>query len=315
MKYTLLAGHKVSNISLGTVQLGINYGIANELGKPDRQKSYSMLEEALKNGITSLDTAHSYGDSEEVLGGFFARGGYGDKMPFITTKFFTTAPAGSPDSVVEREIMTSVETSLKRLGLKKVNCLLMHRPEDMIQHGDIVPRTLEKLIKEGYTDIVGASIYQPEEVETLLQNDLYSAIQIPMSLFDQKLYHMGYLERLEKRKVGVFVRSVFLQGLFFLDPEHIQDPDLQIHAAPHIRTLKKLAEKSGLSIAQFAVSFIRDLPGVTSLVLGADTPEQIKENILLVDGPPIPEELREESYKAFAGVDLKAIMSVLSRPK
>lgn len=315
MKYTELAGQKVSNMSLGTVQLGLNYGIANRYGKPDKQKSYSLLNEALKNGITSLDTARGYGDSEQVIGSFFKQSDLKGKIPFITTKCFTTVPAGSPDAVVEKEIIDSVETSLTNLGLNKVNCILLHRPDDMIKHGSIVPKTLERLIKRGYTDITGASIYQPEEVETMLQNDLYGAIQIPMSLFDQKLLHGGYLKRLKERGIGVFVRSVFLQGLFFLNPDQIDNPDLKVHAAPHLKTLRKLAEKADMSLAQFAISFIRDLPGVTSLVLGAETPEQVKENIALIDGPVIDDELRNVAYHSFSDVNLKAIMSVLSGPK
>jgi aryl-alcohol dehydrogenase-like predicted oxidoreductase len=57
------------------------------------------------------------------------------------------------------------------------------------------------------------------------------------------------------------------------------------------------------------------LPGVTSLVLGAETPEQVKENIALIDGPVIDDELRNVAYHSFSDVNLKAIMSVLSGPK
>ncbi len=315
MKYTEIGRAKVSNMSLGTVQLGMNYGIANTGGKPDQQKSFSMLREALEHGITSLDTARGYGDSEKVLGGFFEEGSYKGEFPFLTTKFFTTVPVGSSDAIVEKEIIESVETSLSLLKVKKVNCILMHRPEDMTKHGDIVPKTLKSLINRGYTDIVGASIYFPEEVETMLQNDLYQAIQIPMSLFDQKLIHQGYLRRLHEKNIGVFVRSVFLQGLFFLDPDNMGDPDLARYAAPHLKTLRRLAERSGMSVAQFAISFIRDIPGVTSLVLGADTPEQVRENIALLDGPAIGEAERNEALKAFSDVDLEGIMTVLRRPK
>lgn len=315
MKYTDISGHKVSSMSLGTVQLGMNYGIANHNGKPDQQKSFSMLKEALEHGITSLDTARGYGDSENVLGSFFKEGGYKGELPFLTTKFFTTVPSGSPDAMVEKEIIESVETSLSYLKVKKVNCILMHRAEDMTKHGNIVPKTLEGLIKRGYTDIVGTSVYFPHEVATMLENDLYQAIQIPMSLFDQKLIHQGYMKRLEEKHIGVFVRSVFLQGLFFLDPDSMGDPDLAQHAGPHLRKLRTLAERSGMSVAQFAISFIRDIPGVTSLVLGADTPEQVRENIALLDGPAIGEAELHEAFTVFSNVDLEAIMTVLRRPK
>lgn len=313
MKYTSIAGYKISNMSLGTVQLGMNYGIANESGKPDRKQSYSMLAEALDNGITSLDTARGYGESEEVLGSFFKENRH--SLPFITTKFMTTLPAGSSAEMVEKEIVESVESSLSRLGVKKVNCILMHRPEDMTKHGNIVPNTLKKLINMGYTDIVGVSVYFPDEVDTMLKNDLYQAIQIPMNLFDQKLIHSGHLERLRQKNICTFVRSVFLQGLFFLDPYNMKDPDLNLYAAPHLKKLHLLAERSSMSVAQFAISFIRDLPGVTSLVLGADTPKQVRENISLLDGPMIGNTERQEALEAFADVDLEAIMNVLRRPK
>lgn len=315
MKYTEVAGKKISNMSLGTVQLGMNYGIANDAGKPDRTKSFNMLSAALESGITSLDTARGYGESEDVLGAFFKSGMYQGETPFLTTKFMTTVPVGSPDAVVEKEIITSIEASLSKLGVSKVDCILMHRGEDMTKHGDIVPKTLESLVKKGYTSVVGASIYTSDEVETMLQNDLYQAIQVPMSLFDQKLIHGGYIERLNQKNICVFVRSVFLQGLFFLDPEKITDPDLQKYAGPYLRSLREMAQHENMSIAQFAVSFIRDVPGVTSLVLGADTPDQVKEDIVLLDGSQISEKTRSEAADLFKAVDFEAIMTVLRRPK
>lgn len=313
MKYTKIAGKELSSMSLGTVQLGLNYGIANKDGKPDRQKSFAMLNAALENGVTSLDTARGYGDSEQVLGSFFKQ--YNADLPFITTKFYTTVPSGSGDAAVEKEIVESIESSLERLGVKKVNCVLMHRAEDMTKHGSIVSKTLEKLIKKGYTDIAGASVYYPEEVDEMLKNELYQAIQIPMNLFDQKLIQNGHLEKLRKREICVFVRSIFLQGLFFLDPSRMNIPELETYAAPHIRTLRRLAERADMSIAQFAVSFVRDLPGVTSLVLGADTPEQVLEDIGLADGPPIGESVYREALQAFSDVEFEKIMDVLRRPK
>lgn len=315
MKYTTIAGKKLSNMSLGTVQLGMNYGIANDAGKPELSKSFDMLSAALESGITSLDTARGYGDAEDVLGQYFKSGRYTGEMPFLTTKFSTNLPAGTPAAEVEKAIFTSVETSLEKLGVKKVNCILLHAADDMTKHGDIVPKTLEKLTAKGYTDICGVSIYFPNEVETMLQNDVYQAIQVPMSLFDQKLIHGGYIQRLADKKACVFVRSVFLQGLFFLDPEKITDPDLIKYAAPHIRQLREFCQHEGMSIAQFAISFIRDVPGVTSLVLGSDTPAQVKENIALLDGPAISEGTRAKAAEIFQTVDLDSIMTVLRRPK
>ena len=149
----------------------------------------------------------------------------------------------------------------------------------------------------------------------MLNIDIYQAVQIPMSIFDQKLIKKGYLSLLKERGITVFVRSVFLQGLFFLNLSTITDPILVEYAKPYIKKLHELCKKSGMSIAEFAISFIRDIPGVTSLVLGADTEEQILQNIDYMKAPKLESKLREEVYEAFCDVNIPKIMEVLSRAK
>jgi aryl-alcohol dehydrogenase-like predicted oxidoreductase len=214
---------------------------------------------------------------------------------------------------VERTIMESVELSLSRLNVKKVGCILLHCANDMTRHGSVVPETLKQLIHLGYTDIVGVSVYTGDEVAEMIENDLYQAIQIPMSLFDQRLIRQGLVRKLRDRSICVFVRSVFLQGLFFLDPDHMKNLDLERCASLHLRLLRRFAERAGMSVAQFAISYIRDIPGVTSLVLGADTPEQVLENIALIDGPEIDESIRSEAGEAFREVGFEAIMEALQK--
>ncbi len=314
MKSIIVNNKKLSQMTLGTVQLGMNYGIANDKGQPEIEQSYAMLDCALKNGVSSLDTARAYGTSEDVLGGYFKSCEIDDK-PFITSKVKVRLPVGASDSDIEKEMITSVETSISKLGVSKLDCLLLHSPQDMTQYGDIVPKTLEKLVKEAYTSMAGASVYLPDEVETVLQNDVYQAIQLPMSLFDQKLIHEGYIERLKDKNVVVFVRSVFLQGLFFLEPEKMTDPLLIEFAAPYIKKLREFCASANMGIAEFAISFIRDIPGVSSLVLGADTEEQVIQNIGYMNAPAISEKMRQDVYEAFKDVNVEKIMEVLRRPK
>ena len=63
MKYNETKGVSISELSLGTVQLGVSYGINNQSGKPDRTQAFGILDTALTNGISALDTAAAYGDS------------------------------------------------------------------------------------------------------------------------------------------------------------------------------------------------------------------------------------------------------------
>ena len=144
MKYTEKAGFKVSAMSLGTVQLGLNYGIANTNGKPEEKQSFEMLQTALDNGITSIDTARAYGTSEEVLGKFFKQ--YKGKMPFITTKIIGIE--GLPANEIESKAFEVAEKSLETLGVDKVNCIMLHRGSNLFENGDVVARTMENLIKK-----------------------------------------------------------------------------------------------------------------------------------------------------------------------
>lgn len=314
MKSKIVNGKSLSAMTLGTVQLGMNYGIANNLGQPSTEESFSMLDTAFENGVTSIDTARAYGTSEKVLGEYFANRKT-SKMPFITTKVdIDTKPDATPEEV-EQAMRDSINDSLSRLGVEKVDCLLIHDVVYMTKHGDVVDNVLQKFIDEGLTTIVGVSIYTPEDVEEALKHKLYKAIQVPMSIFDQKLISGGYIEKLEKNGFIIFVRSVFLQGLFFMDPDTMTDPDLIKYAAPYNRKLREFCQKAGMSIAEFAISFIRDVPGITSLVLGSDTSCQVMQNIEYMNAPELSEEMRKEVMEAFKSVDVEGIMTVLRRPK
>ena len=113
----------------------------------------------------------------------------------------------------------------------------------------------------------------------------------------------------------MFVRSVFLQGVFFLDPDQVTDPILVKEAVPAIRLIHRITEETGMTLPELAISFIRDTPGVSSLVLGADDPDQVLENTSCFAAPPLPETVREQLEQELSGVNIPEIMKVLSRPK
>lgn len=163
--------------------------------------------------------------------------------------------------------------------------------------------------------MVGVSVYTAEDIRLMFNYPEYTATQIPMSIFDQRLINDGTVDELSGRGYTVFVRSVFLQGLFFLDPEKITDPILCEHAKPRIIKLREFAEKEGMSIAEMAISFMRDIPGIASLVLGADTKEQVAANAAYFAAPSVSEETAAGIRETFRDVNIPEIMKVLSRPK
>ena len=301
----------LSAMTLGTVQLGLNYGIANNDGKPSQEKSFTILNAALENGINCLDTARGYGDSEEVIGAFLKN--YKGEKPAIVTKI--PKLQGNTPKELQKFATEAMEKSLSALGVNKVDAVMLHGADDPKKFGSACADAVRSLITNGYTDKVGVSVYTSEDIKEMLKYDVFSLTQVPMSIFDQRLINDGSIRKLAERDYTVFVRSVFLQGLFFLNPDEMTDPILIEHVAPRLRLLNKIAEEENMSIAQLAIAFIRDLEGVTSLVLGADTPEQVLTNIACFDTKPLCAEIMEKLKREFVNIDIPEIMKVLSRPK
>ena len=134
---------------------------------------------------------------------------------------------------------------------------------------------------------------------------VFDAIQIPINIFDQHLINSGLLKSLKQHNFIVFARSIFLQGLFFLDPDNLPE-NLKLAKEP-LTTLKKLAQKYDIEIAEMAVAFVRDLPEISSLVIGAETSAQVLSNCGLIDCPKLSDELMGEILNTFTDLPDKII--------
>lgn len=112
---------KISAMTLGTVQLGMEYGIANKSGMPSAQKAFEILDTAIEGGINSFDTSNGYGESEEVLGKYFTRqDSCGEfSFPLVTTKFRVDPMMGTDRASIEKQIFGFAGQSLEKLRIKK----------------------------------------------------------------------------------------------------------------------------------------------------------------------------------------------------
>lgn len=289
---------RVPMLTLGTVQLGMPYGIANKTGKPDASQSLELLFQAEQAGIRCYDTAAAYGDAEAVLGRYFQDNPRTDRL--IVTKVKLEAASYTTDAELEKAVRSQLERSLCQLHVNHIPIYLLHQADDLHRFQKRLVVVMEKLVRENLIGMAGVSVYHAADLDKMLQYDVFQATQIPINIFDQRLVWSGHLERLRQKNAVVFARSVFLQGLFFLDPDHL--PPLLAEAAPLLRQLHRLAEDEQLSIAQLAISFVRDLPGISSLVLGSETVDQVRENIRLLAAPPLSSSCRNIADRLFRDV-------------
>ncbi len=273
MKKTTKNGFEISEFTLGTVQLGIPYGINNKSGMPSKQTSFDILKAAENAGITSFDTAGAYGTSEDILGEyFFASKG----SPSIITKVHPQD--ASPENLFD-SLVKEVRTSLSRLNLSALPFLLLHHERYITKYGDALLNALCRLKSEGLVANIGVSFSEKDKLTELCTPDVFDCVQVPLNLFDSKEIHDGSIAKLHRHGISVFVRSVFLQGVFFMNPKKLP-PHLQTASEPLMK-IRELAEAENMGITEFALSFIRESEGVGSVVLGCETVSQVEENASL----------------------------------
>lgn len=299
METTEYRGYRFSRLCLGTVQLGMPYGISNRTGVPPLQESTSMLQHAAAAGINTFDTARQYGHAEAVLADYMAATA---SKPHIVSKFKISAANITNLEAAWHEAESSVKESLRVLNIPRLPVCLLHKSTEPARElMKIVPEILRRLKAEGLINIGGISAFYPEDVEYVLGEEIIEATQIPVNVLDQRLIRNRNLTRLQQQNKLVFARSVFLQGLFFMDEAALKGN--LTAAAPHLRQLRQLAAEAGMSVAQLAFSFVRDLPGISSLVIGAVNTEQIEENVALMNGPAIPAAVYAKLANVFSKVE------------
>jgi len=299
MKYIPFKNYGFSQLVLGTVQLGVEYGISNELGKPSSEQAIQLLKHAQGLGINSLDTAREYGTSEAVIAEAMPQLREGDNINVITK--FRINPDHEGD--LEKswaEVLPIVQKSIETLGVSKLDAVMFHRsPKNNLDVAiKSLPTILERLIDMELIDLGGMSAHYPGDVEYVLDEKIVEVIQVPFNLFDSRLLNIPRSKLEDKLMIA---RSIFLQGLFFMDPESLTGP-LAIAKEPLIK-LREISHRFNLSIAELAVSFARDQKHIDCLVIGAVTEAQVEENVSLIKKPPLSTELMAEIRGTFSQMD------------
>jgi aryl-alcohol dehydrogenase-like predicted oxidoreductase len=281
-----------SQLVVGTVQFGLPYGIANRIGQPSLDQVCEILTCAVEGGATTLDTAATYGESEAVLGRALTKTGLLDQVTIISkVRHVRYMEQERTVENVGNWIRDSVVSSLARLGIESLPLCLFHDTND-IGYID----ALLKLKKEGLVQHVGASAFRPDQVESVISTPGVEAIQVAINLLDQRILKSGNLARAAAAGIAVFVRSIYLQGLIVMPIDEII-PELQ-EVIPTRRVLQRIASKAGLTMPEMALRYGLSLPGVTGVLTGVETVEQMAANIAIAARGPLPADIVEQINSA-----------------
>jgi len=257
----------MNKLALGTVQFGLDYGIANEVGQVALEETQCILSFAKANEIDLLDTAIAYGNSEEVLG----------KLAVNEFRVVTKLPS-FPDyqNNVALWVTEQVRESLARLGQKKLYGLLLHRSEDLWgSKGAQLIQALADLKNDGFVQKIGVSIYSPDELEVVFNKIKIDLVQAPLNVVDRRLQSSGWLDRLKDDGVEVHTRSAFLQGLLLMERSKI--PQKFSRWSDLWDQWHEKLQDSGASPLEACLAYPLSLEQVDQVIVGVDNASQLSE--------------------------------------
>ena len=192
-------------IAIGTANFGMQYGVANSHGKLSKNSVAEILGLAKSLGVTCLDTANAYGESQKVLGEIGVR-------DWRIVSKISGIPTGCID--VPAYVRAQILQILNSLKVSEIDSVLVHNAKDLTgDFGCQVYEEIQKAQSKGQVRKIGVSIYDPNDLDLITSRFKLDLVQAPINVFDNRMRDSGWLDRLVSTGTEVHARSVFLQGI------------------------------------------------------------------------------------------------------
>tara|TARA_B100000963_G_scaffold350776_1_gene361469 strand:- start:323 stop:1177 length:855 start_codon:yes stop_codon:yes gene_type:complete len=271
-------------LAIGTAQWGMEYGINNSLGIVKDCEIEKMKSFLIQENITMIDSARSYGNSEKKIGKLF------NNDFKIVSKFGNVNKFGS--------IKDQLDHSLRNLKLKFIYGYLFHDTKELINNLKLWD-DLKSLKEMNRVKKIGFSIYEINDLEYLIENKcIPDIIQLPYNILDRKFEK--YLPNLKKMNIEIHARSIFIQGLVFMELSHI-DNRLKVLKKP-LKLLKKIASDSSNSLDHIALQYVLLNNYIDYMVIGFDNFIQLKQIVNKLNKP-----INNDIFKKIKKIELNKI--------
>ena len=255
----------ISKIAIGTVQFGLNYGVANSEGKTSGAEVEKILRYAQLKGSEVLDTAIHYGDAESLLGAI----GVGD------WKILSKLPSMGFKDLSCNSIDKAVYESLERLGVDHLYGLHLSKADDLLgPEGAIIFNQLCKLKNEKVIQKIGVSFYSSDELNKVLSIYDLDVCQIPVNIFDRRFLDND-LKLLKSRNIEIHARSIFLQGLLLM-PSEARPTKFQQWNSTWTKW-DKFLQNHEITALQACLSFIYSIEEINKIVIGLNSLNHLKQ--------------------------------------
>jgi aryl-alcohol dehydrogenase-like predicted oxidoreductase len=284
-------GPRVGPIGLGTVELGMAYGTPGEaLRRPTAREATRVIHGALERGVTLLDTARGYGLAEARIGRALA--GRRDDAVIATKMGLPREAAGE---AIYRAFERSLRTSLRALRTDRVELLQLHSATASDLRRDDVLDAVRRISALGLTGAVGATIYEPADIEAALAAGVFASVQAPVHALLPSI--VPSLEAAQRAGVTVMARSVVLRGI--LSP---RAAELTPALAPLSAAARSLADAAGTDLAGLpAVAYRWTLgrPAVVAALVGTASLDELDAALAAAALGPLDDEA-ERRIRALA---------------
>lgn len=287
----------------------ISLGLWHNFGKPDSlENCRDMLHTAFDNGITHFDLANNYGPppgaAEKTFGKIFKDDfkKYRDELIISSKAGWKMWDGPYGDFGSKKYLVSSLDQSLKRMGLEYVDIFYHHRPDPETNLEETM-QALDLLVRQGKTLYVGISGYKPDDAakafSILRQLGTPCLIHQPKYSLLNRYIENGLLDLLEKEKVGCITFSSLAQGLLtnkylngipknsragrHLDNGAINEDAISPEVIKKVQALNTIALSRNQSLAQMAIAWVLKDSRITSVILGASKPGQITDSIKAIE--------------------------------
>lgn len=301
-------GRTVSEVGLGTWQIGGNWG---DVGETD---ATATLQAAYDGGVTFFDTADVYGDgrSEERIGRFLQHTSGARESVFVATKLGRGGDPGGSENFTRAAVRQHTEASLRRLQVDALDLTQLHCvPTDELRKGDLFG-WLDELVAEGKLKAYGASVESMEEAHICIEDGRCAGLQIIFNVLRQKPIEVLF-DRAKAANVALIVRLPLASGLLggrmsaettFTEDDHrnfnrdgaafnVGETFSGLPFAKGIEVIESIRPHvpSGMTMAEMALRWCLDHDAVSVLIPGARNPSQVESNIAASARPALSPEL------------------------
>ena len=300
-----------SGIKLPAVSLGLWHNF----GDVDVMENFrKTLTTAFDHGVTHFDLANNYGPppgtAEENFGRILHEDfkSYRDELIISSKAGYLMWPGPYGEWGSKKYLISSLDQSLKRMRLDYVDIFYSHRPDPDTPLEETMG-ALDLIVRQGKALYVGISNYHPKEAAEAIK--ILKSLGTPClihqpkySMFERWVEEEGLLNLLEQEGVGCIPFSPLAQGMLTNKYLHgipedsraakstgaLQEDQLTPERLDQIKKLNDIAQQRNQSLAQMALSWILKDPRVTSVLIGASKPEQLKDSLKCLDNTAFSEE-------------------------